>query len=179
MPFTVEVFFFGFCGIVMPSFDFTSDVDWVHLKNAVDVAQRQVANRYDFKGTPAQLLLNDKDKAITLFGESEFQLNQIKDLLFPAMEKKAPESTKRLKANEIEKQGNKLKQVLLVQSGIDANLAKKIVKLLKDSKLKVQASIQGDSVRVSGNKRDVLQEAIALIKKNCDDYPIQAGNFRD
>lgn len=95
------------------------------------------------------------------------------------MEKKAPESTKRLKANEIEKQGNKLKQVLLVQSGIDANLAKKIVKLLKDSKLKVQASIQGDSVRVSGNKRDVLQEAIVLIKKNCDDYPIQAGNFRD
>lgn len=163
----------------MPSFDFTSEVDWVHLKNAVDVAQRQVANRYDFKGTPAALELSDKDKTITLFGESEFQLNQIKDLLFPAMEKKAPESTKRLKANDLEKQGNKLKQVLLVQSGIHADLAKKIVKSLKDSKLKVQASIQGDSVRVSGAKRDTLQEAIALVKKTYDDYPICAGNFRD
>lgn len=163
----------------MPSFDFTSEVDWVHLKNAVDVAQRQVANRYDFKGTPADVLLNDKDKTITLFGESEFQLNQIKDLLFPAMEKKAPESTKRLKANDPEKQGNKLKQVLIVQSGIHADLAKKIVKALKDSKLKVQASIQGDSVRVSGAKRDTLQEAIALVKKSYDDYPISAGNFRD
>ncbi len=163
----------------MPSFDFTSEVDWVNLKNAVDVAKRQVANRYDFKGTPADLEFNEKEKTITLFGESDFQLNQIKDLLFPAMEKKSPESTKRLKINDIEKAGNKVKQVLDVKSGIDSDLAKKIVKLLKDSKLKVQAAIQGDAVRVSGAKRDTLQEAIALIKKSCDDFPIQAGNFRD
>lgn len=163
----------------MPSFDFSSEIDWVHLKNAVDVTKRQVANRYDFKGTCADVLLSDKDKTIVLFGESEFQLNQIKDLLLPAMEKKAPESTKRLKINVPEKMGaNKFKQVLDVQSGIDAEWAKKIVKTLKESKLKVQASVQGDSVRVSGAKRDVLQEAILLVKKTCD-FPIQAGNFRD
>ena len=119
----------------MPSFDFTSEVDWVNLKNAVDVAKRQVQNRYDFKGTPADLEFSEKEKTITLFGESDFQLNQIKDLLFPAMEKKSPESTKRLKINDIEKAGNKVKQVLNVKSGIDSDLAKKIVKLLKDSKL--------------------------------------------
>ncbi len=164
----------------MPSFDFTSEADMVGIKNAVDVASRQIDNRYDFKGTSAKAELNEKDKAITLWGDSDFQLNQIKEILFPAMEKKEAESTKRLDAQKVESvSGNKAKQVLKIKDGIETELAKKIVKLIKDSKLKVQASIQGDAVRVQGAKRDDLQEAIAFIKKSITDFPIKAGNFRD
>ena len=164
----------------MPSFDITSEVDMVALKNAVDVAGRQVGNRYDFKGTSAKIELNEKDKTITIFGDSEFQLGQVKDILFPEMEKKDRESTKRLDAGDVQSiSGNKAKQVLKVKSGIESELAKTIVKLIKDSKLKVQASIQGDAVRVTGAKRDLLQEAIALVKKSVTDYPLQYGNFRD
>jgi len=164
----------------MPSFDITSEVDMVALKNAVDVAGRQVGNRYDFKGTSAKIELNEKDKTITIFGDSEFQLGQVKDILFPEMEKKDRESTKRLDAGDVQSvSGNKAKQLLKVKSGIESELAKTIVKLIKDSKLKVQASIQGDAVRVTGAKRDLLQEAIALVKKSVTDYPLQYGNFRD
>jgi hypothetical protein len=164
----------------MPSFDFTSEADMVALKNAVDVAGRQVGNRYDFKGTSAKVELNEKDKTITVFGDSEFQVGQVKDILFPEMEKKARESTKRLDIGSIQAiSGNKAKQELKVKSGIDQELAKKIVKLIKDSKLKVQATIQGDAVRVTGAKKDLLQEAIALVKKEVTDYPVTFGNFRD
>jgi hypothetical protein len=164
----------------MPSFDITSEVDMVALKNAVDIAGRQVGNRYDFKGTSAKVELSEKDKTITVFGDSEFQLGQVKDILFPEMEKKDRESTKRLDAGEVQSvSGNKAKQVLKVKSGIESELAKKIVKLVKDSKLKVQATIQGDAVRVAGAKRDILQEAIALVRKSITDYPLQYGNFRD
>jgi uncharacterized protein YajQ (UPF0234 family) len=164
----------------MPSFDITSEADMVALKNAVDVARRQVGNRYDFKGTSAKLELNEKDKAITIFGDSEFQVSQVKDILFPEMEKKARESTKRLDIGELQSiSGNKTKQELKIKSGIDQELAKKIVKLIKDSKLKVQATIQGDAVRVTGAKRDLLQEAIALVKKSITEYPLVYGNFRD
>jgi hypothetical protein len=152
----------------------------VALKNAVDVAGRQVGNRYDFKGTSARLELNEKDKAITIFGDSDFQLGQVKDILFPEMEKKARESTKRLDIGAVQAiSGNKTKQELKVKSGVDQELAKKIVKLVKDSKLKVQATIQGDAVRVTGAKRDLLQEAIALVRKSITDYPLEYGNFRD
>ena len=164
----------------MPSFDISSEVDMVALKNATDVAGRQVGNRYDFKGTSAKIELNEKDKTITIFGDSEFQLGQVKDILFPEMEKKDRESTKRLDAGDIQSiSGNKAKQVLKIKSGIESELAKKIVKLIKDSKLKVQATIQGDAVRVTGAKRDLLQETIALVKKSITDYPLQYGNFRD
>ena len=164
----------------MPSFDFTSEADMVALKNAVDVASRQIDNRYDFKGTSAKVELNEKDKIITLHGDSDFQLDQIKDILFPAMEKKEAESTKRLDRQAVQKvSGNKVKQDLKIRLGIEAELAKKIVKLIKDGKLKVQASIQGDAVRVQGAKRDDLQECIALIRKEIVDFPIRAGNFRD
>ena len=164
----------------MPSFDFTSEADMVALKNAVDVASRQIDNRYDFKGTSAKVELNEKDKIITLHGDSDFQLDQIKDILFPAMEKKEAESTKRLDHQAVQKvSGNKVKQDLKIKLGIEAELAKKIVKLIKDGKLKVQASIQGDAVRVQGAKRDDLQECIALIRKEIVDFPIRAGNFRD
>ncbi len=164
----------------MPSFDITSETDMVALKNAIDVAGRHIGNRYDFKGTSARVELDEKNKAITVWGDSEFQLGQVKDILFPEMEKKERESTKRLDAGSVQTiSGNKAKQELKIKVGIDAELAKKIVRMVKDSKLKVQASIQGDAVRVTGAKRDVLQECIALVKKSVTDFPLQYGNFRD
>ena len=164
----------------MPSFDFSPEADMVALKNAIDVTSRQVDARYDFKGTSAKVELNEKDKIITLFGDSDFQLGQIKDILFPAMEKKEKESVKRLDAQNIQKiSGNKVKQDLKLKIGIETELAKKIVKMIKDAKLKVQATIQGDAVRVTGVKRDDLQACIALVTKEISDYPIKAGNFRD
>jgi uncharacterized protein YajQ (UPF0234 family) len=164
----------------MPSFDISSEADMVALKNAVDVAGRHIGNRYDFKGTSARAELNDKDKKITLYGDSEFQLDQVKDILFPEMEKKERESTKRLDHGVIQTvSGNKSKQELTIKVGIETELAKQIVKLIKDSKIKVQASIQGDAVRVTGAKRDLLQECISLVKKTITDFPLQYGNFRD
>ena len=152
----------------------------VALKNAVDVAGRQIGNRYDFKGTSAKAEINEKDKVITIYGDSDFQLDQIKDILFPELEKKERESTKRLDIGAVQSiSGNKVKQELKIKSGIEQELAKKIVKLVKDSKIKVQATIQGDAVRVTGAKRDVLQECIAMIQKSITDFPIKAGNFRD
>jgi len=164
----------------MPSFDFSPEADMEALKNAIDVVGRQIVARYDFKGTSAKVELNEKEKVITLFGDSDFQLDQIKDILFPAMEKKEKESVKRLDHQTVQKiSGNKVKQELKIKIGIESELAKKIVKMLKDSKLKVQAAIQGDAVRVTGAKRDDLQQAIALVTKNITDFPIKYGNFRD
>ncbi len=164
----------------MPSFDITSEVDMVALKNAVDVAGRQITTRYDFKGTSAAADLNEKDHEIILHGDSDFQLDQVKAILLPAMEKKEPDSAKRLDHQPVQKiSGNKVKQVLKIRAGIDAELAKKLVKLIKDSGFKVQASIQGDTVRVTGAKRDLLQDTIALVKKSITDFPLQFGNFRD
>ncbi len=164
----------------MPSFDITSEVDKVGMKNAIDTAGKQITNRYDFKGTSAKIEFNEKDNVITIFGDNDFQLDQIKDILLPAMEKKEPESSKRLEHKDVQKVGgNKVKQDLRVRDGIDSDLAKKITKLIKDSGMKVQASIQGDTVRVNGAKRDLLQEAIAFVKKSITDFPLQFGNFRD
>jgi len=164
----------------MPSFDISSEADMVALKNAVEQAGRLIGNRHDFKGTSAKAELNEKDKVITVWGDSDFQLGQIKDILFPQLEKKQPESTKRLDIGDIQVvSGNKTKQELKIKVGIEAELAKKIVKLIKDSKLKVQAAIQGDAVRVTGAKRDLLQDTIALVRKSITDYPLQYGNFRD
>ena len=164
----------------MPSFDISSEVDMVGLKNAIDIAGRQITNRYDFKGTSAKAELNEKEKLIIIHGDSDFQLDQIKNILLPAMEKKEPDSSKRLDHQAVQKvSGNKVKQELKIRAGIDSDLAKRIVKLIKDSGLKVQASIQGDTVRVNGAKRDLLQETIAIVKKSVTDFPLQFGNFRD
>ncbi len=164
----------------MPSFDITSEVDKVALGNSIDTAAKQVTNRYDFKGTSAKLEFNDKDFVIMVFGDNEFQLNQVKDILLPSMEKKEPDSSKRLEHKDPQTiSGNKMKQELLIRDGIDGDLAKKIVKTIKDSRMKVQASIQGDAVRVNGAKRDILQDAIALVKKEISDFPLKFGNFRD
>ena len=164
----------------MPSFDITSEANIENIRNAVDVSMRIIDNRYDFKGTTAKIDFIEKEMVINLFGDAEFQLNQIKDILFPAMEKKEPDSSKRITSNIIESiTGNKSKQVLEIKSGIDMDLAKKIVKTIKDAKNKTQANIQGDAVRVSGGKRDLLQECIALVKAKHNDFPLNFGNFRD
>lgn len=161
----------------MPSFDITSEVDLVALKNAVEVANRKIANRYDFKGTDARVEQNDK--LMTLFGDSDFQLDQMKAILLPEMTAKKVD-VRCLEYGDLQKVGgNKVKQEVKVRVGIDQDLSKTIVRLLKDSKLKVQASIQGEAVRVTGAKRDVLQEAIALVRKDVTDFPLQFGNFRD
>lgn len=161
----------------MPSFDIMSEVDQPSLRNSVDVANSKIAGRHDFKGTSAKLELGEK--LITMYGDSEFQLDQMKAILLPEMTKKKVD-VRCLDYGDVQKiSGNKVKQEVKVRVGVDQDLAKKIVKLLKDSKMKVQAAIQGDAVRVSGAKRDVLQEAIALVKKEITDFPLQYGNFRD
>jgi cyclic-di-GMP-binding protein len=166
--------------INMPSFDISSEVDMVALKNALDTANKQITNRYDFKGSSAKVELNEKDSIITIYGDNDFQLDQVKDILLPAMEKKEPDSSKRLDKKDVQKvSGNKVKQEMKIRAGIDTDLAKRITKLIKDSGMKVQASIQGDTVRINGAKRDVLQDAIAFCKKNVTDFPLQFGNFRD
>jgi len=164
----------------MPSFDISSEVDKVALSNSIDTASKQIGNRYDFKGTSAKLEFNESDFVITVYGDNDFQLDQVKDILLPAMEKKEPDSSKRLEHKDPQTvSGNKVKQDLLIRDGIDSDLAKRIVKTIKDSRMKVQASIQGDTVRVNGAKRDLLQDAIALVKKSVTDFPLKFGNFRD
>ena len=161
----------------MPSFDILSEVDEVALRNAVEGANRKIGNRYDFKGSDARV--EQADKLLTLFGDSDFQLDQMKAILLPEMTAKKVD-VRCLKHGDVQKiGGNKVKQELTVRVGIEQEQSKKIVKLIKDSKLKVQASIQGDTVRVQGAKRDDLQGAIALIRKEIADFPIKAGNFRD
>lgn len=161
----------------MPSFDITSEVDQPALRNSIDVANSKIAGRHDFKGTSANVELNEK--LLTLYGDSDFQLDQMKAILLPEMTKKKVD-VRCLDYGDVQKvSGNKVKQEVKVRVGVEQDLAKKIVKLLKDSKLKVQAAIQGDAVRVSGAKRDVLQDAIALVKKEVTDFPLQFGNFRD
>ena len=164
----------------MPSFDISSKANMDNIRNAVDVSMRMIMNRYDFKGTSARVELLEKEMQIVLSGDAEFQINQIKDILFPAMEKKEPDSSKRMEAEKIESvSGNKSKQNLKIKSGIEMDLAKKIIKTIKEAKIKVQASIQGDELRVNGAKRDILQECITLVKSNHKDFPLHFGNFRD
>ena len=164
----------------MPSFDISSKANMDNIRNAVDVSMRMIMNRYDFKGTSARVELLEKEMQIVLSGDAEFQINQIKDILFPAMEKKEPDSSKRMEAEKIESvSGNKSRQNLIIKSGIEMDLAKKIIKTIKEAKIKVQASIQGDELRVNGAKRDILQECITLVKSTHKDFPLHFGNFRD
>ena len=164
----------------MPSFDITSKANMENIKNAVDVSMRMIINRYDFKGTSAKVELNESEMKIEINADSEFQIDQIKDILFPALEKKEPDSSKRMSSENIETiSGNKLKQQLTIRSGISMELSKEIIKTVKDSKIKVQCSIQGDELRVKGAKRDVLQESIALVKSKHNEFPLNFGNFRD
>lgn len=163
----------------MPSFDIVSDVNQVEVNNAVDQANKEISTRFDFKGSDARIEYKEKEKALTLFADDDFKLSQITDILTGKLTKRQVD-IRSLKHGDVEKvSGNKVKQVVTVRTGVEQELAKKIVKLLKDSKLKVQGSIQGDAVRVSGAKRDDLQSAIALVKKSITDFPLQYENFRD
>nr|WP_294863403.1 YajQ family cyclic di-GMP-binding protein [uncultured Pseudogulbenkiania sp.] len=161
----------------MPSFDIVSEVNVVEVRNAVDQSNKEVSTRYDFKGSDARI--ESADKVLTLFADAEFQLDQVKDILLGKLAKRGVD-VRCLDQGKIEKvSGNKIKQAITVKEGIEGDLAKKIVRLIKDSKLKVQASIQGDAVRVSGAKRDILQDVIALMRKEITDFPLQFNNFRD
>ena len=161
----------------MPSFDTVCEADFVEVKNAVENAAKEIGTRFDFKGTSAAVEL--KDKEITLFGDAEFQLTQVEDLLRNKLTKRNVD-VRFLDIGKPQKVGgDKVKQVVKVRNGIESELAKKIQKLVKDSKLKLQASIQGDSVRISGTKKDDLQTAMALIRKEVDDFPLSFNNFRD
>jgi uncharacterized protein YajQ (UPF0234 family) len=161
----------------MPSFDIVSDVNQVEVRNAVDQANKEITNRFDFKGSDARV--EYADKTLTLYADDEFKLKQVTDVLLGKFAKRQVD-VRALKYGDAEKiSGNKMKQAVTVRTGVEQELAKKIVRSLKDSKLKVQASIQGDAVRVSGAKRDELQNAIALVKKSVTDYPLQYENFRD
>jgi len=161
----------------MPSFDIVSEVNQVEVKNAVEQANKEVSTRYDFKGSDARI--EQAEKVLTIFADAEFQLDQVNDILIGKLGKRAVD-VRCLEYGKLEKvSGNKVKKAVTVREGIESDLAKKVVKLIKDSKLKVQASIQGDAVRVSGAKRDVLQEVIALMRKEVTDFPLQFNNFRD
>lgn len=162
----------------MPSFDTVLEPDMVAIKHAVDNAKKEIGTRFDFKGTSAAVEFKKKEKEVVIYADSDFQVDQVRDVLYNKLTKQKVD-IRFLEVGKVEKiGGDKVKQVVTVKAGIESELAKKIVKVLKDSKMKVNASIQGDEVRVQGNKRDDLQAAMALIRKELD-YPFSFDNFRD
>ena len=161
----------------MPSFDAVCEAELVDVKNGVENTAKEITTRFDFKGTSASIEI--KDKELTLIGDAEFQLTQIEDVLRNKLTKRNVD-VRFLDAGDVQKMGgDKVKQIIKVRNGIESELGKKIQRLIKDSKLKVQAAIQGDSVRVTGAKRDDLQAAMALLRKEISDVPISFNNFRD
>jgi uncharacterized protein YajQ (UPF0234 family) len=161
----------------MPSFDIVSEVNQVELKNALEQTNKEVTNRFDFKGSDSRV--EHAEKILTLFADDEFKLGQVYDVLIGKMTKRGVD-IRSLDRGKIETiSGNKVKQAITVKVGVDQELGKKLQRMIKDAKLKVQASIQGEAVRVSGAKRDDLQQVIALVKKNVTDVPVQFNNFRD
>lgn len=161
----------------MPSFDIVSQVNEQEVKNAVEQTNKEITNRYDFKGSDARVELTKLD--LTVFADDEFKLGQVMDVLRQRLAKRSVD-VRSLESGGIEKiSGDKVKQPVKVKVGIPVEKGKEIQKLIKDSKLKVQGSIQGDAVRVSGAKKDDLQNAIALVKKSVTDVPLQFINFRD
>ena len=161
----------------MPSFDTVCEPNLPEVKNAVENTAKEIGTRFDFKGTAAAIELKDKD--ITLIGDADFQIVQVEDILRNKLTKRSVD-VRYLDRGDVQKiGGDKVKQVIKVKSGIETEDAKKITRLLKDSKMKVQAAIQGDAVRVTGAKRDDLQAAMALIKKDLPDMPLTFNNFRD
>jgi len=163
----------------MPSFDIVSEVNHVEIRNAVEQCNKEIANRFDFKGSDARVEVNEKDKTLVVFADDEFKLRQVRDVLTGKLAKRGVD-IRALEPGKIEPiSGNKIKETIRVREGIEQERGKAIVKLIKDSKLKVQASIQGDAVRVSGAKKDILQETITLVRKSVTDIPLQFKNFRD
>lgn len=163
----------------MPSFDTFSEANMEEVKNAIAQINKVVTNRFDLKGTSAKVELKDKEREITIFGDSEFHLDQIMVEVTQIMGKRNVD-VRFLDIGKVDKiGGDKVKQVIKVKNGIQTEDAKKIVKVIKDSKMKVQASIQGDAVRVTGAKRDDLQAAMAMLRKEIKDLPLEFNNFRD
>ena len=161
----------------MPSFDTVCEANLVKVKNGVENTAKEIATRFDFKGTSAKIEI--KDKEITLIGDAEFQLDQIEDVLRNKLTKQEVD-VRFLDRGDVQKMGgDKVKVVIKVRNGIEAELAKKIQRLMKDSKLKVQAAIQEEKVRITGAKRDDLQAAMALIRKDVTDIPLSFDNVRD
>lgn len=161
----------------MPSFDTVLETDMVKVKNAVENASKEIGTRFDFKGTAASIELKEKD--ITLIGDSDFQIDQINDVLRNKLTK-AGVDIRFLDVGKVEKiGGDKVKQVTKVRDGIETEQAKKIQQLIKGSKMKMQAAIQEGKVRVTGAKRDDLQAAMALIRADMKDLPLSFDNFRD
>lgn len=161
----------------MPSFDIVSELDNHEVNNAVDQANKEVGTRFDFKGSNANFE-QDKDGNIVMKAESTFQLQQMLPILYAKMGKRGIDVTS-LESGKIQDTGKTAQQTITLKQGIGSELAKKIVKLIKDKKLKVQAAINGDKVRVTGKKRDDLQEAIAMLRAESLEQPLQYNNFRD
>jgi len=161
----------------MPSFDTVCEANMIEVKNAVDQSSKEISTRFDFKGSDARV--EQKEHELTLFADDEFKLGQVRDVVLAKMAKRNVD-VRFLDYGAIGKiSGDKVKQVVTVKKGISGELAKKIVKLVKDSKMKVQASIQGDAVRISGAKRDDLQATMAMLRKTISDTPLDFNNFRD
>ncbi|HLL10581.1 MAG TPA: YajQ family cyclic di-GMP-binding protein [Rubrivivax sp.] len=167
----------------MPSFDAVIEPDLVELRNAVDQATKEIATRFDFKGSSAQVELTaatPKQRELTLWGDSDFQLEQVRDVLLGRLAKRGVDARfLDFSATPQKMGGDKLKLSVPVKTGVDADTARKMQNVLKASKLKVQAAYQGDAVRVTGAKRDVLQEAIALLRKELTEWPLSFNNFRE
>jgi len=162
----------------MPSFDVVLDPNLVEVRNAVDQTAKEIGTRFDFKGSSARVEL--KEEELTVYADSDFQIAQVLDILLAKMTKRNVDVRFLDRTAKIEKiGGDKVKQLITVKSGIDSDTAKKIQNLIKQSKIKVQAAIQGDTVRVTGAKRDDLQTAMALIRKDVPDAPLSFDNFRD
>ncbi len=166
----------------MPSFDAVIEPDLVELRNAVEQANKEIGTRFDFKGSSADVQLADrsaKDRELTLYGDSDFQLQQVRDVLLARLAKRGVDTRfLDFTATPQKLGGDKLKLAVPVKSGIDADTARKITTLVKGSKLKVQSQVQGDSVRITGTKRDDLQAAIALLRKELIEMPLSFDNFR-
>lgn len=153
----------------MPSFDVVSEANMIEVKNAVEQSNKEISTRFDFKGSDARV--EQKERELTLYADDDFKLGQVKDVLIGKMAKRNVD-VRFLDYGKIEKiGGDKVKQVVTIKKGVSGDLAKKVVRIVKDSKIKVQASIQGDAVRVSGAKRDDLQSTIALLRKEVTDTP--------
>lgn len=164
-------------GVIMPSFDTVSVVDKVELANSLDQANKEIGNRFDFKGSDARV--EQKEFEVTLFADDDFKLSQVKDVLINKMSKRGIDVRVLEEGKKEKVSGNKMKEIIRIKNGISQDLGKKIVKIVKDSKIKVQASIQGEVVRVSGTKRDDLQSVMQILKKEITEQPLQFENFRD
>ena len=160
----------------MPSFDVVSEIEQQELTNAIDQANREISTRFDFKGTDSKIDLNEW--VLTIVSKSEFQIKQINDILKNKLNKRGID-IRCLEYEEIVENNNEARQIIKIKKGIDKDKAKLIVKMIKNSKLKIQASIQGEQVRISGKKRDYLQNAISELKKKKIIIPLQYLNFRD